>query len=163
MDITLGLDISTTSTGIAYSINRIPQFATYIKHHGDNYDKLEQIKQLLIKLPTPTHIYIEAPLMYANNAVTVSKLNFFNGMVTSLIYTLYHIKPLHISSLELRKSLLSTNYHQITKLKGDSLKQYLLNYVTTNYPYTAIFMDGTKGDYDSIDAIITSLYVNKSK
>lgn len=158
MDITLGLDISTTSTGIAYSVNRIPQFATYIKHHGDNYDKLEQIKQLLLTLPTPNHIYIEAPLMFANNAVTVSKLNFFNGMVSSLVYTLYNIKPLHVSSNELRKSLLSTNYHQITKLKGDTLKKYLLNYITANYPYTALFLDGTKGDYDTVDAIITSLF-----
>ena len=49
------------------------------------------------------HVVIEEPLLMSNNAVTVSVLLRFNGMISDTIYTMLGIVPNYISSYDARK------------------------------------------------------------
>ena len=49
------------------------------------------------------HVVIEEPLLLSNNAMTVSTLLRFNGMISETVYRLFGIVPEYISSYDARK------------------------------------------------------------
>lgn len=128
--IILGLDISTTCTGVSIVYvdeeNKVkPLVVTHLRPKISNkikgmealflkcnlvMEKLENIlleNQLLTKIDDTTttkitDIVIEEPLLSSNNQNTVAVLLKYNGMVADRIYNLLHIVPEFISSYNAR-------------------------------------------------------------
>jgi len=114
----LGLDVSTTTIGIAIfkdlgdkgeliDLNRIkpkpfeksdiPEHDNILKAHAFNQYMVEKYAGLKFD-----KIIIEEPLYSSNNIYTVSSLRFFNGIVSYLMWDIFGVKPDYISSSDAR-------------------------------------------------------------
>lgn len=117
----LGLDVSTDTIGISLALvddngDIIPVEVTHLKLKVSK-KKQYTISELLFvknnmfaqKLAEYNEKYvidkvvIEEPLISSNNAITVSTLLKFNGMVSLTVYNMLHIAPEYISSYDARK------------------------------------------------------------
>ena len=115
----LGLDVSTSCIGVCLLYDDDSEYGkiielTHIKPKVSS--KIKDVnEQLFIKKKIfedfiekykdigITKVIIEEPLIQSNNAVTVSTLLRFNGMVSSSIYDTLNIVPIYISSYDARK------------------------------------------------------------
>jgi len=130
----LGLDISTTCTGVTildYAGKVI--LNTYWKHKGDDvYDKITDIIQSIKDLNTYpiTAVYIEENLQSFrsgfSSASTILSLAKFNGTFSFLIYKYLSIKPKHISVGTARKTC------GIKVIKGIPAKQQVMDWMLLN-------------------------------
>lgn len=130
----LGLDISTTCTGVTildYAGRAV--LNTYWKHKGDDFyekttDLIRSIKEL--KTYPITEVYIEDPLQSFrpgfSSASTILSLSKFNGTFSFLIYKYLSIKPKHISAGTARKTC------GIKITKGIPAKQQVMDWMLLN-------------------------------
>ena len=118
-NIYLGLDVSTSCIGVCLLYDDGSEYGkivelTHIKPKVSS--KVKDVnEQLFVKKKIfeefiskykdmgITKVVIEEPLIQSNNAVTVSTLLRFNGMVSSCIYDILNIVPIYISSYDARK------------------------------------------------------------
>ena len=116
----LGLDISTSITGVAIVVDG--ELAYYdsidLRKYKDVFVKSVQMKERLLDLfemyqcddkihSSIEHIFIEQPFTFFNSggssAKTMASLQRFNGIVSWMIYELFEIKPEYIGATQARK------------------------------------------------------------
>ena len=118
-ELIMGLDVSTKCIGVClYEFNRDgADRIVDLTHVEPRIDKeVEGIEQLFLKKEIfvdkfivmckdkgISKVVIEEPLLSSNNAVTVSILCKFNGMISESIYRHLGIVPDYISSYDARK------------------------------------------------------------
>lgn len=114
----LGLDVSTTTIGVALVLsdgddikilkvgNITPKISSKIKGNEklflEKYVFEEQVLSQYINIGI-THVIIEEPLLSSNNINTVGTLLKFNGMISESVYKSLGIVPIPISSYDSRK------------------------------------------------------------
>lgn len=179
----LGLDISTACIGISIVYDDgenqpIIQKITHVVPKIDSSIKgiealilrkeiferefLEKIKDIGI-----TECVIESPLIYASgnsNAVTVSQLLQFNGLLSEAVYRVLHIIPHYISSAEarmksfpellaIRKFNKKTKEYPLSHIKKDISTNHLILFGA--YPFDcdkkSVMMDMVCEKYPSIE------------
>ncbi len=129
-------------------------FKEYIQHFKDKYNIL--------------HIFIEEPLVGANNANTRNLLMKFNGICSYLLHQELNTLPDHISVRDIRKTLCP---ERIKIVKGQEVlsfvgvdmdqKDYIFNKIKNKYPAITWLKDkkgnSHKFNYDMSDAIAVTL------
>lgn len=161
----LGLDISTSVTGIALvDINGKLMYYEAVdtrnpKKFNDVFDKAVEIKKILASIKNKYNIekiYIEQSLQMfqsgMSSAKTLSVLSKFNGIVSWLCFYIFNIKPDYISAASARK------INNVKISKGDKAKGKVMQYLLDNEPSFTIEYT-PKGNikpyyYDIADAII---------
>jgi hypothetical protein len=171
MQITLGLDISTSITGATViqdgKILKTCFWDTRNKKRFPTiYDKARFVKSQLEDLLSNykiCHIYIEQSLHSFrsgfSSAQTLSTLSRFNGIVSWICWELFKINPEMIAATSARKQA------GVGIKRGDNAKEKVLQFVLDNYP--AIAIEYTKhgnpkpGTLDMCDSIVIALAGDK--
>ena len=167
----LGLDISTSITGIAVihagEIRESFFWDTRNKNKFPSlYDKAAFLKENLIKLRKQyeiSDIYIEQSLHSFrsgfSSAQTLSTLSRFNGIVSWLCYEIFGTKPKMIAATSARKQA------GVGIKRGDNAKEKVLQFVVDNYPDIEIIYtkhgNPKPGVLDMCDSIIIALAGDK--
>jgi len=105
----LALDISTTCIGYStFDSEGTMMEMSYVKFNTKkNYwERLDAFMKAISHLEGVEHIAIEEPLQKfegrKSNPQTIAKLNFFNGMISSAVYSKFRIEPVHLNVLTIR-------------------------------------------------------------
>lgn len=171
MQKTLGLDISTSITGVAV-IQEGEIIESYFidtrnkKKFPSLYDKAALLRKDLLNIKEShniSSIYIEQSLHSFrsgfSSAQTLSTLSRFNGIVSWLCYEIFKIQPEMIGATSARKQA------GVGIKRGDNAKEKVLQFVIDNYPNIKI--EYTKhgnpkpGTLDMCDSIIIALAGDK--
>lgn len=112
----IGLDVSTTATGICvmdtggnlHSLN-VVKHKVSTKETLTLNQKADEVRGYLKQYVgmDVVDIYIENPLMGSNNAFTVATLLKYNGMITRDCYNIFNVDPKHYTLNEVRKQFLN--------------------------------------------------------
>lgn len=134
----LALDISTSCIGYALFSKDGEKLLelNYIKFRGglNMFEKLNEFKKRIgfLKKIDISYIVIEEPLKKFkgkfSSAETIALLNFFNGMISSCVFEMFDVEPIHYNVNTARKTAFpqykskkqsSENKHQIWTLVRD--------------------------------------------
>ena len=168
----LGLDISTSITGIAVIESGKIKESFFWDTRNKNkfpslYDKAAFIRDGLVKLNTKydiTDIFVEQSLNSFrsgfSSAQTLSTLSRFNGIVSWLCYEIFHIQPQMIAATSARKAA------GVGIKRGDNAKEKVLQFVIDNYPNIEVLYtkhgNPKPGTYDMCDSIVVALAGEKT-
>jgi len=166
--LTLGLDISTSITGLAIVDEQGSiVFSTYIDTRNKNkfptlYKKAEFIKNKLLEIEDTYYISsicVEQSLQSFrsgfSSAKTLSTLSRFNGIVSWLCWNIFDLEPEMIAASSARKAA------GASIKRGENAKEKILQFIVDKYPQISI--EYTKhgnpkpGTYDLCDSIIIAL------
>ncbi len=162
----LGLDISTSVVGIAIiddNKNLLAYNAVKFKANTDleaRADFLIQGIESLNKLWRIKHVFVEQPFIAFSGgkttAVTMSKLQRFNGMCCYGLYRLYGNSPTLIQANKAR-GLVGCKIK-----RGEKAKPVVLEWVKNSYPSSFTYEMTSHGNprpatYDMADAIVVAL------
>ena len=171
MHTTLGLDISTSITGVTIiqdgKILKTEFWDTRNKNKFPTfYEKAKFIKQNILTIKNSydiNNIYIEQSLHSFrsgfSSAQTLSTLSRFNGVVSWFCFALFDIQPSMIAATSARKQA------GVGIKRGDNAKEKVLQFVLDNYP--DIEVQYTKhgnpkpGTLDMCDSIVIALAGDK--
>lgn len=129
----LGLDVSTSITGICVLNNNEIVFNDYIDTRKNKcfFEKTEKVKEYLKELFVKyeiEHIFVEQSLQSFrsgfSSAKTLSSLSRFNGVVSWLCYEISSIKPEYVAAISARK-LCDIKVPRGTKAKEVVIKKLL--------------------------------------
>ena len=167
MSAILGLDISTSITGITVVENKKILETTFWdtrskKHFPTIYHKAKHIKDKIEDIKyrhNISHIYIEQSLHSFrsgfSSAQTLSTLSRFNGIVSWMCWEIFNLQPQMIAATSARKLA------GLSIKRGQNAKQKVLEFIIDKYP--GINIQYTKhgnpkpGTLDMCDSIIISL------
>ena len=170
-EIILGLDISTSITGVTViQEDQILETAFWDtrnkKHFPTIYHKADHIKDKLKDLVSKhkiSHIYIEQSLHSFrsgfSSAQTLSTLSRFNGIISWICWDTFGIQPEMIAATSARKQA------GVGIKRGDNAKEKVLEFVIDKYP--DIEIQYTKhgnpkpGTLDMCDSIVIALAGDK--
>jgi len=136
---TLGLDVSTSITGLSLFVNNECKINEMIDTRNKNkfptlYDKADLIRDRLVEISKDYEVgqvYIERSLFVFtsgySSAQILSKLSRFNGIVSWISYDVFKVNPTLVSSATARKSC------GIKVKRGQNSKQVCLDYVLDEY------------------------------
>ncbi len=179
----LGLDISTSITGIAIVADG--QLVHYdsidLRKYKDVFAKATEVKERLMDLfemyqcdnaDTPgwgesdypiSHIYIEQPFTFFNSggssAKTMAALQKFNGIVSWMIYELFEIKPEYVGATQARK-ICGIKVPRGQKAKKVVLEHLLETEKAFSIEYTK-FGNPKPESFDRADAIVIAMAAHK--
>ena len=156
----LGLDISTAIVGVATLEDRQLILSDHwdISKAGTLFEKAELIGAELWQLRDCgiEHIFIETALKKfipgRSRADTIMKLAKFNGIVSWMCYSIWNIKPEHISAIAARRSC------GIKVPRGEKTKEIVLNFLLDSED--GFVVEYTKhgnpkaGSFDRADSIV---------
>lgn len=167
----LGLDISTSTTGIALLDKEDVVFSEALKF--DSSDTIEKrafiFKQKLLDISSKHNIedvVIEMPIMHAtkkSQAHTIAILNIFNGMCRFIVYEIFSKEPVMMNVLSAR-SLVGIKIPRGIKNKRQK-KQIVIDAIQDKYKESQspfLYEQTKKGNYkpgtdDRADAIVLAL------
>ena len=168
---TLGLDVSTSITGITVieggEIVHTSFWDTRNKNKFPNlYHKAKFIKNKLLEVDDRFYvdnIYVEQSLQSFrsgfSSAQTLSTLSRFNGIVSWMCYEIFDIQPKMIAAASARKQA------SVGIKRGDNAKEKVLQFVVDNYPDIEIVYtkhgNPKPGTLDMCDSIIIALAGDK--
>ncbi len=174
-DFAIGLDISTSSTGVA--IVDLSGNVLCVSHYVPTGKTLVEkasgftnyIDCLLAEnnLKNPTYIFIEENLQRFrrgfSSAQVINKLARFNGMLSYIMFEKYSLQPVYINVNEGRKSV------GLKVPRGSDTKEVVLSWCSENYPKiqwpTKKLASGPRRGlvilhpccYDMADALVTTV------
>jgi len=158
----LSFDISTSVIGFcSYKESGELQELDYIKFNEKHTlfekinvfkDKIKHYEQADVK-----HICIEEPLKKFSgkfsNADTISKLNFFNGMISSYLYLLFNIEPFYINVNTARKTAFPDLNLRTPEIKHEVWKKVVEKEPKINWKYSKRTGKLVNETYDMSDAV----------
>ena len=163
MNITLGLDISTSKIGYSIIDDKfnlveygVWKYKTDIKLENRVKSLIEELKTLRGKYDIK-QIFVEEPFIAFSGgrttAVTMAKLQRFNGMCCYGVFDLFDICPILLSSNQARKAV------GIKRKKGEDIKKKVIAWAKKQYPKDFIFEmtrygNPKPGTDDMADAIV---------
>lgn len=163
---TLGLDVSTSITGLSLFVDDECKINEMIDTRNKNkfptlYDKANLIKDRLVEISKEykvDQVYIERSLFVftsgRSSAQILSKLSRFNGIISWISYDIFKVEPILVSSATARKSC------GIKVARGQNSKQVCLDYVLDEYQ--GFVLEYTKsgnpkpGTFDKSDSYIVA-------
>jgi Holliday junction resolvasome RuvABC endonuclease subunit len=171
--LTLGLDISTSITGLSIvDEQESVVFSTYIDTRNKNkfsslYEKAEFIKNKLAEIEDTyciSSICIEQSLQSFrsgfSSAKTLSTLSRFNGIVSWLCWDIFSLEPEMIAASSARKVA------GASIKRGENTKEKILQFIVDKYPQISIRYtkhgNPKPGTYDLCDSIIIALAGSKN-
>jgi hypothetical protein len=167
---TFSLDISTTCVGFAlFNEDGKLQELNYVKFKDKLgvFEKLEEFKKAISHLENVKikRIAIEEPLQRMqgkfSSAHTIAILNFFNGMVSAYVYSLFKVIPIHYNVNSIRSTVFKGIKEDITE-KGE-IKHKVWNKVKElepqiNWKYGIRSAKLLPENYDMSDAYSVGIY-----
>ena len=161
----LGLDISTSVVGIAI-LDKDKNIQTYnaikFKPNMDLEERADFLQKSIQLLDTAwriEHVFVEQPFIAFSGgkttAVTMSKLQRFNGMCCYGVYSIFGNSPTLIQANKARGLV------GIKVKRGEKAKPVVLKWVETNYKKTFTYEMTRHGNpkpttYDMADAIVVA-------
>jgi len=134
---TLGLDISTSCTGVAIidqDSNLVYSTAIILTKYKDKFEKATQVKKVLYDLTIKyyiSHVFVEQNLQAfrpgLSSARTICTLAQFNGIVQYIANSIFGIQPIEINVNRARKVM----GFSIQRKVKDSVKQQVFDQVTS--------------------------------
>jgi len=164
--VVLGLDVSSSKVGLAIiDFNhkllefQLTKFNSK-KPLEDRCLELEQVVSAVAKKYSIKEIYIEAPFMMFSGgkttAMTMSKLQRFNGMVSYMVRSLCAINSVQIAANKARGLI------GLKIKRGEDTKKKIIEWVSNEYPNQFIveltrYGNPKPGTDDMADAIVVAL------
>ena len=160
-EVVLGLDISTSKIGLCimdYKFNLLQTELIKLSTKDELEDRCIQLEEYINKLNyTIKNVYVESAFIAFSggktSAVTMSKLQRFNGMVCYMLRKTTGVQPLLISPAKARGLV------GLKIKRGENTKQKVIEHVTKAFPnefkYELTRMGNPKpGTDDRADAIV---------
>ena len=171
MDTILALDISTSRTGVTVmNYDKKLLFCEVVKLDSNKCleERCLYLENYLSSMPYNfKEVYIEQPFaMFSGGkttAMTMSKLQRFNGMCSFMVRKLYGINPLMIAANKAR------SVNEIKVKRGQKTKKIVIDWVAKKYPKDFIVeltrhgnpKPGTDDKADSVVIALAGLIISK--
>lgn len=159
----LGLDISTTTVGYCYTSDDSTIVAAghiRLDKEKDIYKKADLVIETLRAFPVPDKIAVEEAMgNFASGFTsrqTMNLLVLFNAMIRYCLYKETGLGAIEVNPLSARKLILGRA--RVKGMTGKQLVASLLPGIVDLAPWTV----GHKRDQDTYDAIVISLYAQRS-
>ena len=135
-EVTLGLDISTSKVGLCimdYKFNLLETVLIKLNTKDELEDRCLQVEEFISNLEyNITSIYIESAYIAFSggktSAITMSKLQRFNGMVCFMVRKLFGSNPVALSPAKARGLV------GVKIKRGENTKQKVIEHVTRSFP-----------------------------
>jgi len=173
-DYVIGLDISTSCTGVALitTDGKLIDLLTHVPIGTTLVEKTAHFREFLVSeiaskyAPRPSHIFIEQNLQRFrrgfSSAQVINTLARYNGMTSFIAYEMFGRQPIYVNVNEARKTL------QIKIKRGENSKEKVLDWAknSTDFQWpTKILKSGPRKGleildpkcYDMADALVTAL------
>jgi len=166
----LSLDISTSVIGFScFNDKGMLIECDYIKFNSKYslFEKVSAFKEKIqhYQFTDITHIGIEEPLKRFkgkfSNANTISLLNFFNGMISSYLFSTFNIEPQYFDVKTARKSAFPSLIQNTPEIKHEVWKRVMEIEPKINWKYSKITGKLMDENYDMSDSVVVGLaYIN---
>jgi RNase H-fold protein (predicted Holliday junction resolvase) len=175
MEVVLGLDISTSKIGITimnYDMDLIHCEFLKLNSKKELEDRCMDLENHIVSLSRKhpiKQIFIEQPfVMFSGGkttAMTMSKLQRFNGMCSYMVRRLLGINPELIAANKAR------SLNEIKVKRGQNTKKIIIEWVANKYPKDFVFdltrygnpKPGTDDKADSVVIALAGLIISKKK